>query len=80
MSGSGKTKGRVVLTKTSIEAFKAEAEPYRVSDVRAAGLALRVAASGKTWDLSYRIKGGAVRRLSLGRFEDVGLEAAVPRQ
>ena len=31
---------------------------------------------GKTWNLSFRIKGAGVRRLSLGRYEDVGLEAA----
>ena len=51
MSGSGKTRPPMSLTDTAIKAFKAEAEPYRVPDVRAKGLALRVAASGKTWDL-----------------------------
>jgi integrase len=49
---------------------------YLVTDLRCKGLALRVAASGKTWNLSFRIKGAGVRRLSLGRYEDVGLEAA----
>jgi integrase len=50
---------------------------YRAPDLRAKGLALRVATDGgKTWDLAYRIKGKSVRRLSLGRYEDVGLEAA----
>jgi len=34
---------------------------------------------GKTWDLAFRIKGGGVKRLSLGRFDDVGLEAARER-
>ena len=50
---------------------------YRVPDLRCKGLALRVATDGgKTWDLRYRIKGEGVRRPSLGRYEDVGLEAA----
>jgi hypothetical protein len=45
--------------------------------MRCKGLALRVAVDGgKTWNLAYRIKGAGVRRLSLGRYEDVGLEAA----
>ena len=54
--------------------------PYRVPDQRCKGLALRVATDGrKTWDLSFRLKGGAVRRMSLGGIEDVGLEAARTR-
>jgi integrase len=53
---------------------------YRAPDLRAKGLALRVATDGgKTWDLAYRIKDKGVRRLSLGRFKDVGLEAARQR-
>src|ERR1700722_15296548 len=67
-----------VLTAKAIEAF--EPDPvgaYRVRDLRCKGLALRVATDGgKTWDLGFRIKGAGVRRLSLGRYEDVGLEAA----
>jgi hypothetical protein len=75
--GSGKTKARLHLTARSIEALRSDAAPYRVTDARVAGLALRVAADGgKTWDLSYRIKGVGVRRLSLGRYSDVSLEAA----
>ena len=58
------------LTDKAIKAIKPEAEPYRVPDARAKGLALRVAACGKTWDLSYRIKGKGVRRRSLGRYGD----------
>jgi Arm DNA-binding domain len=78
MSGSGKMHDRVVLTDTAIKALKPESAPYRVSDMRAAGLALRVATDGgKTWDLAFRIaRSTKVKRLSLGRYEDVGLEAA----
>jgi integrase len=66
-----------VLSAKAIEAFKPDpAGAYLVTDLRCKGLALRVAASGKTWNLSFRIKGAGVRRLSLGRYEDVGLEAA----
>jgi len=69
-----------VLTAKAIEAMKPEAIAYRVSDLRCKGLALRVAPDGdKTWDLGFRIKGAGVRRLSLGRYEDVGLEAARER-
>jgi hypothetical protein len=55
--------------------------PYRVPDQRCKGLALRVAPSGvKTWDLAYRIRGTAkMRRLSLGRTTDIGLEQARER-
>jgi integrase len=55
--------------------------PYRVSDQRCKGLAVRVAPSGmKTWDLAYRIRGTRkMRRLSLGRIADVGLEQARER-
>ena len=74
MSGSGKTKARRQLTALSIARFRPEANPYRVADTRAAGLALRVAPDGgKTWDLAYRIAGaGKVKRLSLGRYNDPG--------
>jgi integrase len=41
-------------------------------------LAVRVATDGgKTWDLAFRLKGGSVRRMSLGG--DLGLEAARTR-
>ena len=42
---------------------------------------MRVAPSGvKTWDLAYRIRGtGKMRRLSLGRTTDIGLEQARER-
>ena len=79
--GSGKTRKAQLLTVKGIEAMEPDPSgAYRVPDTRAKGLALRVAADGgKTWDLSYRIKGKGVRRRSLGRFEGVGLEAARDR-
>ena len=38
MSGSGKTKERMLLTVKAIEALKPEAEPYRVPDMRVSAL------------------------------------------
>jgi len=80
-SGSGLTRGTVSLTHRSIDALRPAETPYRVSDQRCIGLAVRVAPSGvKTWDLAYRIRGsGKVRRLSLGRAADVSLEKARER-
>lgn len=79
--GSGLTRGTVALTHRSIEALRSGEAPYRVSDQRCIGLAVRVAPSGvKTWDLAYRVRGsGKVRRVSLGRFADVSLEKARER-
>src|SRR5215470_3789301 len=79
--GSGLTRGTVSLTHRSIEALRPAEAPYRVSDQRCIGLAVRVAPSGvKTWDLAYRIRGsGKVRRVSLGRVADVSLEKARAR-
>ena len=79
--GSGLTRGTVSLTHRSIEALRPAEAPYRVSDQRCIGLAVRVAPSGvKTWDLAYRIRGsGKVRRVSLGRVADVSLEKARER-
>jgi hypothetical protein len=71
-----KTKKAQALTDTAIRAMKPDDDAYRVPDLRCKGLALRVATSGKTWDLSFRIKGAGGKHLSLGRYEDVGLEAA----
>src|SRR5258706_15651944 len=64
-----------------IDAFRTAEAPYRISDQRCIGLAVRVAPSGvKTWDLAYRIRGsGKVRRVSLGRVADVRLEKARER-
>jgi integrase len=52
-----------------------------VPDQRCSGLAVRVAPSGvMTWDLAYRIRGTSkMRRLSLGRTTDIGLEQARER-
>jgi integrase len=79
--GSGLTRGTLSLTHRSIDALRPAEFPYRVSDQRCIGLAVRVAPSGvKTWDLAYRIRGsGRVRRVSLGRVVDVGLEKARER-
>ena len=76
-----KTKEAEALTAKAIEAMKGDsADAYRVPNSRCRGLALRVAADGgKTWGVAYQIKGKGVRRLSLGRYEDVGLEAARER-
>ena len=79
--GSGLTRGAQLLTHRSIEALRPAEAPYRVPDQRCQGLAVRVAPSGvKTWDLAYRIRGtGKMRRLSLGRTSDIGLEQARER-
>jgi integrase len=70
-----------MLTHRSIEAMRPAEAAYRVPDQRCKGLAVRVAPSGvKTWDLAYRIRGtGKMRRLSLGRTTDIGLEQARER-
>jgi integrase len=81
MAGAGATMTRKALTARAIDALRPDpAGPFRVPDARCKGLAIRVAPDGgKTWDLAFRIKGGCVKRLSLGTFEDVGLEAAHER-
>ena len=75
------TRVRTALTVRTIEALKPEAKAYRVPDARCAGLAVRVAPSGAiTFDLAYRVsRSGVYRRLSLGAFPDVSLEAARDR-
>lgn len=79
--GSGLTRGTASLTHRAIEALRPAEAPYRVTDQRCIGLAVRVAPSGlKTWDLAYRIRGsGKVRRMSLGRVTDLSLEKARER-
>ena len=75
-----KTRKAQALTDTAIKAMKPDAVAYRVPDLRAKGLALRVGRDGgKTWNLAYRIKGKGVRRPSLGRYQDVSLEQARQR-
>jgi integrase len=75
------TRLAIALTHKSIEALGADAKAYRVPDARCPGLAVRVAPSGlRTWDLAFRIRGsGKYRRLSLGRFPEISLEAARDR-
>ena len=78
--GAGLTKKAVALTHRSIEAMKPESAPYRVSNSRCAGLAVRVASNGvRTFDLAFRIKGGRSVRTSLGKFGDIGLDEARDR-
>jgi hypothetical protein len=79
--GAGLTRGAQLLTHRSIETLRPAEAPYRVTDQRCKGLAVRIAPSGvKTWDLAYRIRGAAkMRRLSLGRTTDVSLEQARER-
>jgi integrase len=79
--GAGLTRGAQPLTHRTIETLRPAEAPYRVTDQRCKGLAVRVAPSGvKTWDLAYRIRGTAkMRRLSLGRTTDVSLEQARER-
>jgi integrase len=81
MTDSQKTRQAHVLTAKGIEALKPDPNgAYRVPDLRCQGLALRVAIDGgKTWDLSFRIKGAGVKRISLGRYDDIGPEAARKR-
>jgi hypothetical protein len=82
MAGAGETREMVALTTKAIAAMNPDrVGPYRVPDARTKGLALRVAKTGgKTWDLSYHVKGsGKVKRLSLGRIDDVSLEGARQR-
>jgi integrase len=75
MSGSGKMRGRVILTARYIDSLKPDPlAPYRIKDTLSRGACLRVAQSGeKTWDFSYRIKGDSrVRHISGGRYDDPG--------
>jgi integrase len=77
IGGAGRTKRETALTHRTIEALKPEPAPYRVPDSRCPGLAIRVGCSGaKTFDLTFRISRGGIKRLSLGYFPDVPLEAA----
>jgi integrase len=79
MSGTGKTRDRVILTDTAIKALKPAGKPYRVVDLRAAGLAIRVAPGGlKSFDVAYRL-GKTVKRAAIGRYGDLDLEQARER-
>lgn len=81
MTGAGKTRGRIALTHRGVEALRPDGAAYRICDLRCPALALRVAPSGlKTWDVAFRVRGsGVFRRLSLGPFPAVGLDAARER-
>lgn len=72
------TRGRIPLTHRLLETLKPEGTAFRIPDARCAGLAVRVAPSGVvSFDLAYRVaKTKAFRRLSLGKFPDISLEAA----
>lgn len=75
------TRARTVLTARAIENLKPADKAYRVPDARCGGLAARVAPSGAiTFDLAYRVaKTKIYRRLSLGSFPEITLEAARDR-
>jgi integrase len=75
------TRSRVALTHRFIETVKPEASAFRIPDARCAGLAIRVATSGVvTFDLAFRVsKSKKFRRLSLGKFPDISLDAARDR-
>lgn len=77
----GATRGRLALTHRGVEALRPDETAYRVCDTRCSALAIRVAPGGiKTWDVAYRVRGsGVYRRLSLGPFPAVGLDAARTR-
>ena len=77
-AGHGKTRAPLSLTHRAVEGLQPELEAFSVPDARTAGLAIRVAPSGlKTWNLAFRVRGaGRVRRLALGPFPAVGLDAA----
>jgi hypothetical protein len=63
--GSGLTRGAVSLTHRAIEALRRAEVPYRISDQRCVGLAVRVPPSGiKTWDLAHLIHEGRFLRLA----------------
>ncbi|MGB6078511.1 MAG: tyrosine-type recombinase/integrase [Xanthobacteraceae bacterium] len=80
-NGSGKTRAKVVLNHRSVEALKPAPEAYRIPDLRCAGLAIRVAPSGrKTWDCAFRIRGTpTIKRKALGTFPSISLEDARER-
>lgn len=79
--GSGVTRGRIALTHRGVEALRPETTAYRICDLRYPALAIRVAPSGlKTWDVAFRVrKSGIFRRLSLGPFPAISLDAARER-
>ncbi len=77
----GATRDKAILTHRGVEALRPDVAAYRIPDLQCPGLAVRVAPSGlKTWDVAYRIRGAGIgRRLSLGPFPAISLEAARER-
>jgi site-specific recombinase XerD len=75
------TRSNIVLTHRGVEALSPGPKAYRICDLRCPGLAVRVGPTGaKTWDLAYRVRRtGVYRRLSLGPFPAVTLDAARER-
>ena len=64
------------LTARYLDTLKPQAARYEVFDTEVPALALRVTPAGhKSWTLFYR-HNGRLRRLSLGRYPDVGLADA----
>lgn len=78
MKKTSTTLARAVLTARAVENLKPADKAYRVPDARCGGLAVRVAPAGAiTFDLAYRVaKTKIYRRISLGSFPEVTLEAA----
>ncbi len=67
------------FTKATIEALKAPDEGERLvaRDTKVQGLELRVTPNGvKTFSVRRRVKGGAVERVTLGRFPDLTVDNA----
>ena len=78
MKEKSATRERTALTHRLLEKLTPEATAFRIPDARCTGLAVRIAPSGViSFDLAYRIsKSKTFRRLSLGKFPDISLEAA----
>ena len=76
-TGSRRTRKPLALTAKIIEALKPDPNgAYYQPDLRCKGLSIRVASDGgKTGNLAFRIKGAGGKQVSLGRYQDVGLEA-----
>jgi integrase len=81
MAIKSSTRPRAALTHRLLESIKAERVAFRIPDARCKGLAVRVAPSGTiSFDLAFRVaKSNAYRRISLGIFPDLSLEAARDR-
>jgi integrase len=78
MNSKSQTREPVALTHRLLMTVKPESDAFRIPDQRCQGLAVRVSPAGViTFDLAYRVaKSKTFRRLSLGKFPDVSLDAA----